>query len=201
MKDQLKQIEDSISLVSNLVSTVIKSDRKENVSKMLSGSFGELFFTCPASSKKEYHSSYPGGLVVHSLNVYRNLRKLNQTFNCQFSEESMLIVSLFHDIGKASACDLTNPHYLPSEQEWQLNKGWMYQYNENDVYMPNHVRSMFILSQFNIKLTPEEYQAIYLNDGMYISENKSFALKECLLALYTHIADRLAVAQEKAEQV
>ena len=197
MNDKLKKIEESVSLVSELINAVIKSDRKENIVKMLKGDFGELFFTAPASSRKEYHSSWPGGLVEHSLNVYKNLRKLNQAFDCKFNEESMFIVSLFHDIGKASACDLKNPHYIPSDQEWQLNKGWMYQYNEKDVYMPNHVRSMYILQQFEIKLSPEEYTAIYLNDGMYISENKSFALKECKLALYTHIADRLALEQEK----
>ena len=60
------------------------------------------FFTAPASTK--YHCSFDGGLCLHSLNVYKNLKELVQnreglTPSC-YDEDSLKIVALFHDISK-----------------------------------------------------------------------------------------------------
>lgn len=195
--DQMEKIEKNIHLVNELVDAVVVSDRKEAICKMLSGEFGELFFTAPASSKEEYHGCFPGGLIEHSLGVYRNLRKLNTSFNCKFNEESMLLVSLFHDIGKSCCTDLKTHFYTPSDDEWKKNKGWIYEYNTKGIYMPTHQRSMFVLQYFGIKLTSEEYQSVLLNDGMYLQENRGYGLKECSLALFLHMADRISLEQEK----
>ena len=56
------------------------------------------FFTAPASTK--YHGSYEGGLCEHCLNVFRNMEKLNFTFNLKLPRTSLIIVSLFHDFSK-----------------------------------------------------------------------------------------------------
>lgn len=194
-----KIIEKNISIVSGLLDSIVKSERKEKIKKMLESEFGTLYFTAPASSKEEYHYCWPGGLVSHSINVYKNLRKLNTAFELGFSEESMFVVAMFHDIGKASDTNLDKPHYIKSTEDWRLKKGWLYEYSTQGVYMPNHLRSVFVLSKFEIPLTAEEYQSIYLNDGQYILENKPYALKECKLALFTHMADRIALEQERKD--
>ena len=65
------------------------------------------FYTAPASAK--YHNSIPGGLLNHSLNVYRLLKKKFETPGTlwyelqkenEISEESFLIIGLLHDICK-----------------------------------------------------------------------------------------------------
>lgn len=200
MNSEQKEIEKNIKVVSDILDSVVKTSRVEKIKKMLESDFGTLYFSAPASSKEEYHYCWPGGLVSHSINVYKNLRKLNSTFELGFSEESMFIVAMFHDIGKASDTDLDAPHYLKSTEDWKLRKGWLYDYSTKGVYMPNHLRSVFILSKFGIDLSPEEYQAIYLNDGMYLLENKPYGLKECKLALFTHMADRIALEQERKDK-
>ena len=59
------------------------------------------YFTAPAS--KNNHSDFEGGLLVHSLNVYKRLRKcvLDEygSFD-KISEESIAICGLFHDLCK-----------------------------------------------------------------------------------------------------
>lgn len=194
-EDYVKQIESTISLVDKLVDKYISEPRKSQVESFLNDK-GHLYFEAPASSKERYHSSYPGGLAKHSINVYKNLRKLNTAFECGFSEESMLIASLFHDLGKAMSSDLKTPHYLDNVDDWQKKRGINYNYNENEMYMTNHLRSIYILSQAKIDLSAEEFMAIYLNDGQYVQENRPYAMKECALALYLHMADRLACEQE-----
>ena len=62
------------------------------------------FYAAPASPK--FHGSYEGGLLVHSLNVYKNLsQKIAHSpvwsgILSGISEESIIIVSVLHDICK-----------------------------------------------------------------------------------------------------
>src|SRR4051812_7253977 len=61
---------------------------------------GNSLALCPASSRKAYHLSEPGGLVDHSLRVLKNVLKLNAAYDWKLAKDSMIISSLFHDIGK-----------------------------------------------------------------------------------------------------
>lgn len=75
------------------------------------------FFVAPAST--QYHCSFPGGLCLHSLNVYKVLKRLVKNFASEvvntenketgevskeivpnYSEDTMIIVGLLHDLGK-----------------------------------------------------------------------------------------------------
>lgn len=60
------------------------------------------FFVAPASTR--YHGSHEGGLVEHSLNVYRCLlEELNNTqLKNDYTDETVALVSLFHDVCKAN---------------------------------------------------------------------------------------------------
>ena len=193
--DYEEKIKKNIEKFEKIFEMAVVSERKKNIAKMMEN-IGELYFIAPASSKEEYHLSYPGGLAEHSFNVYKNLRNFFQMKLFDSNEESMFIVSMFHDLGKACCTDLKSPHYKPTTEEWKLRKGWLYEYGNDSVYMTNHLRSLFILQHFNITLTPEEYSSIYLNDGMYLESNRSYGLKECPLALFLHMSDRIALKTE-----
>ena len=60
------------------------------------------FFTAPASTK--FHCAYEGGLCEHSLNVYDCLKsyleteRAKETFGLKFSDETIAISALLHDI-------------------------------------------------------------------------------------------------------
>ena len=62
------------------------------------------FFTAPASTR--FHGSYEGGLLEHSLNVYECLcdfvkrPRFKEKYGFTFSEESLAIVALLHDVCK-----------------------------------------------------------------------------------------------------
>ena len=58
------------------------------------------FFTAPASTR--FHGNYAGGLCEHSLNVHRELTRLNDVYNLGYSNETITIVSLFHDLCKVN---------------------------------------------------------------------------------------------------
>ncbi len=175
-------------------------ERKDEVERVLN-EVGELYFTAPASSREEYHYCWPGGLALHSVNVFKNLIKLNKTFEANLNMDSMVVCSLFHDLGKAVSADLKTPHYELQEEDWKRRKGELYQFNRKANYMTNHLRSIFVLQHHGFRLTDEEFLAIYLNDGMYLESNRSYGLKEPKLSLFLHMADRLALEQEREEDV
>jgi HD superfamily phosphohydrolase YqeK len=58
------------------------------------------YFTAPASTK--FHGTNIGDLAVHSLSVYKLLVRKNKDYNLGYSDETITICGLFHDICKVN---------------------------------------------------------------------------------------------------
>ncbi len=60
------------------------------------------FFTAPASTK--YHGNHEGGLVKHSLNVYKCLVSELESEHLRdaYTREAVALVALFHDVCKTN---------------------------------------------------------------------------------------------------
>ena len=62
------------------------------------------FFTAPSSTR--FHGAYEGGLVEHSVNVYRCLvdylsrPRTKELYHMNYSDETVALVALLHDICK-----------------------------------------------------------------------------------------------------
>ena len=67
------------------------------------------YFTVPASTR--YHLNVKGGLVEHSVNVAETLLRLRDSLAPDLEQESCVICSLYHDLGKAGMPG--QPYYLP----------------------------------------------------------------------------------------
>jgi len=194
----MMEIEKVVKLTSEYIKTLCSPERSESLLKIIE-SLDEVYFTAPASGKNSYHSSYDGGLAVHNLNVLRNLVLLNEAFELGLSDESVCVVAFLHDIGKVVNSD-NQPYYTPTEMRWKRERGENYDVNPGSVYFPTHQRSMWLLQKFGFTLNAEEYQAILLNDGQYLNENKAYAMRECTLARALHMADMLSLIKETREQ-
>ena len=165
---------------SELKSKVI--ERKEDFDKFIN--FIETqttWLTAPASIK--YHLSIKQGLLMHSVGVTKTLLKLRELLTPQLSEESCVIVGLFHDIGKVG---------MPGAPRY-IEQGGRYSYNKNQVEIQIANRSLYLISKY-IPLSDEEAQAILYHDGQYIEENKFIAHKECPLTLLVTFADTWTAA-------
>lgn len=157
---------------------------------------GERLALCPASSRKEYHAAFPGGLVDHSLRLLSNALKLCKTFNWEVPKDSLIIGCLLHDLGKVG--DHDKDYYVPQDSDWHREKlGEMYKHNKDILYMTVPDRGVWLCQHFGLKLTQEEWLAIKLNDGQYAEENAPYKMKEPLLADVVHLADYISCKQEK----
>jgi hypothetical protein len=151
------------------------------------------WLTSPASTR--YHLNEKHGLLRHSVGVAETLLKLRESMAPDISEESCIIVGLFHDLGKIGTFE--KPNYIENDNEWEIAKRNMkYKTNPELVYMGLAQRSLFLVSQ-HIKITDEEAQAILYHDGQYIDANNEVAHRECLLTLLVQFADNWQMAKNE----
>lgn len=193
-------VEKLSEMTSRVISNMCSEDRAAKLFDFLEKIGIDKYFSAPASSKEQYHNSFPGGLAQHNLNVVNSLIELDSIAGSEIDPETLCVVGILHDIGKVVNTDLTD-FYVPETERWKLERGEIYSKNEGQIYMPTRQRTMWLIAHFGFKLSVEEYQAILLNDGQYLNENKSYANKECVLADLLHMADKLSLIKEKAAQI
>lgn len=192
-----EQIHSNFELFRNLCSKT--GDRADKIVAMVD-SLGEELALCPASGRTDYHNAFPGGLVEHSIRVLNNANKLVKTYGWQVRKDSLIIGALFHDLGKVGQKigDEFQPYYVTQESDWHRTKlGEMYKHNEKLPYMTVPQRGVFLLQSYGVELERDEYLAIILNDGWVLQENKSYCLKEPILATVVMTADYISTYQEK----
>ena len=129
------------------------------------------FFTCPASAR--YHGAYEGGLCDHSLNVYDCLCAYLESPQAQklgfhYSEESVAIVSLLHDLCKAGCYKVSSRNVKDERGVWKSVP--YYEFSDPLPYGHGE-KSVYILSGF-MRLTREEAFAIRYHMGFSGIEDK-----------------------------
>lgn len=159
---------------------VIKRNGKE---KLLEYIEKTDFFTAPASTK--YHGAYAGGLVEHSLNVFKNMQRHKE----KYTLETLAIVSLLHDLCKADYYATDYRNVKQPDGSWEKEP----YYTINDkLPIGNHGdKSVFIIQRF-MPLAAEEVAAIRYHMGAFQEgdmKNISKVYEKYPLAMLLHIAD------------
>ena len=142
-----------------------------------------------APASREFHLAVPGGLLIHSVSVAKILLELKNTLAPEYSDETCVLVGLFHDIGKVG--EPQKPLYIPDPEAPQNEIKYIH--NPHITTMAHGIRSLFYLTQF-VPLSFEEVQAVVYHDGQYVEGNKIVALKETPLLLLLHYADLWSAA-------
>ncbi|MCC8131227.1 MAG: HD domain-containing protein [Ruminococcus sp.] len=151
------------------------------------------FFTAPASTR--FHNSFEGGLCEHSINVYECLKSYLETdrakndFGLQYSDESIAIVALLHDVCKTNTY-VVSTRNVKNDKTGQWEKVPYYDYNDTLPYGHGE-KSVYIVSGF-MKLTRDEAMAIRWHMGFSMGEDTRLvgnALRDYPLAQALNIAD------------
>ena len=164
------------------------------------------FFEAPSSAS--YHLNEPGGLCLHSLNVfdtavtiYKHIAEpaiLSGTspFTSEVSMESLAICTLFHDLCKVDMYHPSTKWKKSPEGRWVSYEG----YDIHDNFPLGHGEKSVLLLYRYLHLTPNEMLAIRWHMGMFdMGENgtpQRFAYYEAMtkspLVAIVHSADMLA---------
>lgn len=170
----------------------IKRDGSKELLEYLTDETKCDFFSAPASTR--YHGAYEGGLLEHSINVYKCLKdylnrdKVKEEFRLSFSDETIAIVALLHDMCKINVYKTSMRNVKDESGQW--TKVPFYQFEDNLPYGHGE-KSVYMISGY-MRLSRDEAFAIRYHMGFSGEENKNSignALDMFPLALALNIAD------------
>lgn len=151
------------------------------------------FFTAPAST--HYHGSYAGGLLEHSLNVYKNLKAYLARERCrsefhfpEYSEESIAICALLHDLCKMKFYTVDYRNAKNEKGVWE--KVPFYKVDDQLPY--GHGEKSVLMIMYFMQLRMEEAMAIRWHMGFADAKDVNMpgrALEKYPLAFALYVAD------------
>ena len=150
------------------------------------------FFTAPASAR--YHSAYEGGLCEHSVNVYHCLvdylsrPRVQELYGLEYSEESIAIVALLHDLCKIGCYRPGTRNVKDANGKWQSIPTYTF---DDPLPYGHGEKSVYIANGF-IRLSREEAMAIRWHMGFSGPEDNRMvgqALSKYPLAFALSTAD------------
>ena len=153
----------------NIYNSTIKRDGADKLLEFLEGSD---YFVAPASTR--FHGSYEGGLIEHSINVYECLvdylsrPRVKEVYGISFSDETIAIVSLLHDLCKVNCYKKGTRNVKDKNGVWQTVP--TYEFDDTLPYGHGE-KSVYIISGF-MKLTREEAFAIRYHMGFSGTEDQ-----------------------------
>lgn len=172
----------------NQFKEIVKQNiHREGINQLMERLERSDFFDAPASTN--HHEAYEGGLVEHSVKVWRKLCEIVPAG--KYDPETLTIVALFHDVCKVG-------YYTTEMRNKKIDGKWVQVpfYTVDDKFPYGHgEKSVYLLNQV-IKLTEEEAVSIRFHMGAYEGQNiwntLGNAYKKYPLAFYLHMADMKA---------
>lgn len=202
MKLTAEQIEDNWEKFIGSIELYISQPRQEALLNFYN-KYKDRLILMPASHKVAYHNCFPGGYVEHVNRVIEASISVDEVWksfgvDANYTLEELVFSALNHDLGKMGTKD--EPMYLPNPSQWHIdNRGELYEVNNKLAFMSVPDRSLFLLTENDIKYSENEYLAIKLHDGMYDEANKPYLMSylpetkpRTSLIYILHQADMLA---------
>ena len=163
----------------------------------------------PASSIAHFHNAFAGGYVDHILRVMFCARTLHNTWELAgadvsgYTMEELMFAAMHHDLGKVGFPGEGNEVYQVETSDWhRKNQNKMYKHNENIPFTMVPDLSIWLLQEYDVKMSWNEYQAIKIHDGMYDDANKPyFVARSAQAKLKTNMPILLHHADHMAAQI
>lgn len=179
---------DITALKKEFIDIINSNIHREGIDDLMTWLETTDFYT--ASSSARYHGAKEGGLLAHSLGVYKYLKNFQETE----SDETIAITALFHDLCKADMYKVSMRNTKDSSGKWVQVP--YYEFREDEDLPVGHGEKSVIILMKYMKLTNEEICAIrwhmagYALDPVYERPAISKALSLYKLVLKLQTADQ-----------
>lgn len=179
-------------MLKDKIEELLLSTGREGMESLLHHMFVNGFYTAPCSS--QYHLCKEEGLAIHSLNVFNTMFDMAAATNYlkpqiedTEKKNSIIIVSLLHDLGKMGQYD--KPNYVENIlKSGKRSDSKPFETNKSLLPVPHEIRSIHIASQF-IELTEEESFAVLYHNSLYGDLKYQINGKERPLQMLLHFSD------------
>lgn len=176
----------------NYLKGLLLSTKREGIEDLVNYIEGTDFKLCPAST--QYHHSFIGGLVIHTIEVYKNAVELNKVMKFKIRDDQLIIASILHDLCKANTYD-TYKRNVKEDGKWKEVDAFTF----NDKWPIGHASKSVIVAQMFIKLDDLEVSLMIGHMGPYAGDpNRYTQLAEKYPEIILlHTADMLSSKGEK----
>ena len=182
--------------------SILRATNRAGIANVIAGLEELGFFMAPASTR--FHGSFPGGLMLHSLNVYDQaviLRdaelKVRPDLANALTDDTIAIAALPHDVCKAEVYKEVEKFRKDKDNQWEKYKTYTVDYS----FMPlgHGEKSVIRLLRWGLEMTDAEVlairwhmQAFDLSDSPESRASYSQASMSCPLLAILIAADGLA---------
>ena len=182
--------------------SILRATNRAGIANVIAGLEELGFFMAPASTR--FHGSFPGGLMLHSLNVYDQaviLRdaelKVRPDLANALTDDTIAIAALLHDVCKAEVYKEVEKFRKDKDNQWEKYKTYTVDYS----FMPlgHGEKSVIRLLRSGLETTDAEVlairwhmQAFDLSDSPESRASYSQASMSCPLLAILIAADGLA---------
>ena len=176
------------------VISLLKTTNRAGVDKIIAWLESTDFFEAPAST--QYHENYTGGLCEHSLKVYDTFKKLHKAFDLDININSIIIMSLLHDVCKAG-CYHKEKKNVKIGQNWTQVDYW--KFDDSNPIGHGH-KSVIILLKEGFSLTDLEINSIISHMNGYDKSdlfNSSNIYNKDDKTIWLHVADFIATYKDR----
>lgn len=162
---------------------LLRSTNREGMDKVIAKLEKMGFFTAPASSKN--HLCREGGLVEHSLNVYKMAKMIHGQLllsnpEIKIKEESVIIASLLHDVCKADIYKIGVKWRKDDQGRWEQYEA--YEIDYTNFPMGHGEKSVMMLLMCGLRMEQDELLAIRWHMGAWNLAFQNFEDKSCISA-------------------
>ena len=172
--------------------------------------YEDRMLTAPASSVNHYHNAFDGGYVDHVLRVMDCAQEVYESWArmgadvSNFEMEELMFAAMHHDLGKIGWPEAGGEIYQTNDSEWhRKNQGKMYKINPNNAFAMVPDLGLWVLQNFKVPVTWNEYQSIRIHDGLYDDANKPYYISRTAdsklrtnMPVILHHADMMAARIE-----
>ena len=163
--------------------SLLRSTEREGIDRVISKLESMGFFTAPASSKN--HLCVEGGLLEHSMNVYKMAKMIREQLlavqpELKIKEESVIIASLLHDVCKADIYKKGLKWRKDDQGRWEQYEA--YEIDYNNFPMGHGEKSVMMLLMCGLRMEQDELLAIRWHMGAWNLAFQNFEDKSCISA-------------------
>lgn len=163
--------------------SLLRSTEREGIDRVISKLESMGFFTAPASSKN--HLCVEGGLLEHSMNVYKMAKMIREQLlavqpELKIKEESVIIASLLHDVCKADIYKKGLKWRKDDQGRWEQYEA--YEIDYTNFPMGHGEKSVMMLLMCGLRMEQDELLAIRWHMGAWNLAFQNFEDKSCISA-------------------
>ena len=176
-------------------SNLLKRLENQNVDNLIDSMDQRILMSSFSQREKEPFCGI-GGNVEYALELAKKASALNKALNYDLNKASIIKCSLLSILGRVGT--LTRNRYIDTTSEWHKEKlGQYYDWNEDCPKYQINDMTLFILQNYNVHLSWDEWNAISLIKDMTSEDNKFYNMHKPRLALVLQLAHKTVMKDEK----